>query len=286
MLADALLYEGFLLYPGRNAGARNRAALPIGVVAPPAWAPEVPGASSPRGAEPFFQQSDLLIAVEREAGVVTLRLRFLQLQPRRVESRVASGSFHPVEGMEVEGRLFLGATEAVACEYETTLSLAALVDGPCRAPLDVAGAFCSEPVLDRAGRVRGRVVRSRSPLRAELTVSLAVLDPERSLHRLRVRCENTAVHHAPAPGREEVLAESLLATHTLYALEGARFVSLLDPPGWAEYAARGCRSVQTFPVLVGAIGAGDLALSAPIALSDYPQLTPGGLGAVPMRRPA
>jgi hypothetical protein len=67
------------------------------------------------------------------------------------------------------------------------------------------------------------------------------------------------------------MRRSLVAVHTLLAIDDGRFVSLLDPPCGAAEAARGCRSEGTHPVLVGD-GNTDVVLSSPIILYDHPAI--------------
>ena len=73
------------------------------------------------------------------------------------------------------------------------------------------------------------------------------------------------------------MAQSLVAVHTMLAVDGATFVSLLEPPDDAAEAARACRSDGTYPVL---IGRDDVVLSSPIILYDHPEVanqSPGDL---------
>ena len=74
------------------------------------------------------------------------------------------------------------------------------------------------------------------------------------------------------------MRRSLVAVHTLLAVEDGVFVSLLDPPAYAVGAVAGCRSDGTFPVLVGRAGATDVVLSSPIILYDHPAVAPESAG--------
>jgi hypothetical protein len=71
------------------------------------------------------------------------------------------------------------------------------------------------------------------------------------------------------------MGRSLVAVHTMVAIDGGVFVSLLDPPEEASLAVAGCRNDGTFPVL---IRGEDLVLSSPIILYDYPQVAPESPG--------
>jgi hypothetical protein len=95
--------------------------------------------------------------------------------------------------------------------------------------------------------------------------------------KLRVRVENTVGSVPPSVPRERALRQAMLATHTVLAADDGRFVSLLDPPGWAAAAARGCANVHTFPVLAGPED-GCAVLSAPMILYDHVQIAPESPG--------
>ena len=98
------------------------------------------------------------------------------------------------------------------------------------------------------------------------------------LLRLRVGVRNTVTDVAPDAARDDAVRRALVATHTLLAVDGGRFLSLLDPPAWAAEAAAACRNRRTFPVLGGPPGAGDAVLSSPIILYDHPQVAPESPG--------
>ncbi len=80
----------------------------------------------------------------------------------------------------------------------------------------------------------------------------------------------------PTASRDEVMRRSLVAVHTLLAIDDGSFVSSLDPPPPAAAAVAGCHNDGTFPVLVG--DGGDVMLSSPIILYDQPEIAPESLG--------
>jgi hypothetical protein len=81
-----------------------------------------------------------------------------------------------------------------------------------------------------------------------------------------------------AASRDEVLASSLVAVHTLLAVDDGAFMSTLDPPAMAAEAVAGCRNDGTFPVLIGAEGDAEVVLSSPIILYDHPAVAPESVG--------
>jgi hypothetical protein len=142
--------------------------------------------------------------------------------------------------------------------------------------LHVPGGREEEAVI--AGGVHhGRIVRERAAITGVVRASGTELSCERRIHRLSIRVENVTPWDALGARRDLVLRSSLAGVHLLLAT-GGRFVSLLDPPAWAEDAARSCKNVRTFPVLAGEHGTADLMLSAPIILYDHPQIAPESQG--------
>src|SRR5207248_4483771 len=73
-------------------------------------------------------------------------------------------------------------------------------------------------------------------------------------------------------------AHSLVAVHSLLAVDDAELISVLDPPDHAVDAVKGCVSEGTFPVLVGDIETPDVVLSSPIILYDHPVIAPESRG--------
>jgi hypothetical protein len=84
--------------------------------------------------------------------------------------------------------------------------------------------------------------------------------------------------HRPPSRHEELMARSMLSTHTILGIEAGEFVSLIDPPDKFREAAGRCRNAGTWPVLVGSEPHRDCMLSSPIILYDYPQVAPESPG--------
>jgi len=93
------------------------------------------------------------------------------------------------------------------------------------------------------------------------------------LWRVTVRIRNET---APVDGDET--RRSMLSTHTILAVRDGAFVSLMDPPPEFRDAAKQCRNIGTWPVLVGAEGERHTMLSSPIILEDYPRIAPESPG--------
>ncbi|MGM9444112.1 hypothetical protein ACTAF0_28270 [Streptomyces murinus] len=278
-VADAVLYEGYLLYPYRRSSPKNRVRWQFGVLLPRDWVerfgPVAPGISG--SADSWYQQTECLLRAPKDDAVVRLRVRYLQMQHKQVED--ADGS--PVESLRTaDGATHLSFDEAIPRETELTVPLAELLDGGRTVDVGAPGGDEYEPLPGDAGRI----VRRHRELRAATTVAAEPLAP--GLFRLRLRTENTAEPADPGACRNEALRDALIATHTVLGGEGVEFVSLIDPPTALAEGARGCRNAFTFPVLGGAPpksadGEGETGpamLSAPIILSDHPQVAPESPG--------
>ena len=77
-VADAVLYEGYVLYPYRASAAKNQVRWQFGVLAPQPFA-------EANGGEQWAQQTEV-IAEFGVAAKVDVRVRFLQVQARTVEA--------------------------------------------------------------------------------------------------------------------------------------------------------------------------------------------------------
>ncbi|MGW1290137.1 hypothetical protein ACWDBD_22825 [Streptomyces sp. NPDC001118] len=277
-VADAVLYEGYLLYPYRRSSPKNRVRWQFGVLLPRDWVerdgPVTPGVSG--SADSWYQRSECLFRASRADAVVRVRVRYLQLQDKRVEAVDENGRYRPVESLRTaDGTAHLSFGEAVPRATELVLPLAELVRGGRTVPVGAPAGAESEPLPYGAGRT----VRQRREVRAATTVAVEQLAPE--LYRLRVRTVNTGEATDPQAPRDTALRQALIATHTLVGGDGMEFVSLIDPPGELAQHARSCRNAFTFPVLGGAPeegATGSVMLSAPIILPDRPQVAPESPG--------
>jgi hypothetical protein len=283
-VADAIMYEGYLLYPYRRSAAKNRVRWQFGVLLPRAWADAhgLTDTSVAGSAESWWQQTECLLQPTASTEV-RLRVRFLQLQDKTLSERTPAAGFRPVSALDLGSRLELSFIEAVPREFDASLPIPALLDGERRLSFRIPGGEDAEPLEDERGRLAGQIVRRRWPVTGSLTVGAvpgadgAVPGADGAV-RLRIRVENADSGTSAMASRDEALRRSLIACHCLLAAERGSFVSLLDPPRWAKAAARACRNVHTFPVLAGHPGSRDLVLSSPILLYDHPRIAPESPG--------
>jgi hypothetical protein len=263
-VANAVLYEGYLLYPYRASARKNQVRWQFGVLVPHTQAE----AGWP---EAWFQQTELLIEPQEEVRLHGI-VRFLQVEARQVEAMDDAG-FRPVEVLEVPGRQWLSFDEGIEQEVAFSVPVLDLVEGERVVRFDVPGGEQEEEIRWEDRRV-GRIVRRRRALMGLVRLQAEPLAGPHRAYRVRVRLENATPWCEPGADRTEVLRHSFVASHTLFRLEGGAFLSLLEPPEWAKEAATACQNLHTFPVLVGEAGRRDLLLSSPIILYDYPVVAP------------
>jgi hypothetical protein len=266
-IANAVLYEGYLLYPYTASAPKNRIRWQFGVVVPRAYLSENTG-------ETAEQQTEVL--VEADAGAtarVTVRLRFLQVEARRVEAARGDG-FEPVESLKCGGTQYLSFDEAFERELTATFDAAAGAEQVV--PIAIDGGTTEELLRDDAGVVVGRIERERWPLTGTLTLRCDAVADAEALRKLRVRVENES--GVVAGERSGALRTAFVSTHVLLAAQGGRFVSVLDPAPAAAEATKTLVNRHLFPVLVGDKAVDEqraaLMLSSPIILYDFPAVAP------------
>jgi len=276
-VADAVLYEGYLLYPYRASSSKNRSRWQFGVLGPPH------ASADSFGEQPAMAMQALLERTGHDGdqgpAAVTVHLRFLQLQARSVE-RLADDDYVPVEELVVGGRSVLSWQEATECEVELPpYALGEVFRGraprPLEHPVHVPGGEEVEALVDRTGTPVGRLVRRRTDLSA--TVTVAAQHDDGYAH-VSVTVRNTCPEEVA--GKDAATAVSLIGAHLLVVAEGGRFVSLLEPPVEAADAAARCRQDRCYPVLAGPPGARDVVLGSPIILYDYPEIAAESAGAL------
>ncbi|MFC0543175.1 hypothetical protein [Kutzneria chonburiensis] len=249
-VADAVLYEGYLLYPYRASAVKNQLRWQFGVLMPPGFPEEASNSVTQLLVEPSLHSS------------LHVRVRFLQLQARTVV----------VDGVEVPSAVVDGTEwttwdEAVEQEVDAVLRFADLLGGDNTVPFLIDGASVEEQLSDSV-----RLVRRRWPLSGTLTLRADALPGPYGASRLSVTVANVSGCSGTSRDevrRDEALRHALIAAHSMMSVTGGRFVSMVDPPEWAKPAVAECRCERTWPVLVGS---DDTVLSSPIILYDYPSI--------------
>ncbi len=257
-VADAVLYEGYLLYPYRADAPKNRSRWQFGVLGPTGAAETALGEDSSLSARFLLEPVT--------DPVLTWTIRFLQLQRRRAVDNAGTR----VDELIVDAQTRPSWDEAVARE---------IVVGPvapvsCVRALTVPGGVDTEEIVDASGRPAGAFVRTREPLTGEFELAV---EQDDGFLRLAVTVRNVG---APATDAPDATAHSLLGAHVIAEVAGGRFVSCLDPPPAAAAAVARCDRYRCFPVLAGPPGDHSLLLISPIILYDHPEIAEQSPGAL------
>jgi hypothetical protein len=252
-IADAVLYEGYLLYPYRGTSSKNQSRWQWGVLGPPGAADTGIGEDESLSAQFVVDGADAL----------TLVVRFLHLQHRAAESDDGHGGYRPVDELSTPAGRWLSWDEAV--EVELPFGPLRLADPSARweFPVTAPGGSDIETVDG------GRLVRTRQGVYAEFTVEVQHPQFQGDLDHVTVTVRNTG---SPARDKDDATARSLLGTHVIAETIGGEFISLLEPPDQAAPAVARCHQHRCFPVLAGQAGERDLLLVSPIILYDYPEI--------------
>jgi hypothetical protein len=258
-IADAVLYEGYLLYPYRANSAKNQTRWQFGVLGPT-------GAAAAGIGEDDSLSAQVLVTPHGNPSI-TVVVRFLHLQHRGVEKDIGGGRFEPVEELVSASQSWLRWDEGV--EREVSFGPLNIESGlPQTLPIEVDAGTDIETVDG------GRLVRTRRALHAQLDLAA---EHDDGLVRLTMAVHNTA---APVDDKDEAIAVSLIGTHLVAEVTDGDFVSLLEPPASADSAVARCRQNRCFPVLAGPPGDHALVLASPIILYDHPEIAEQSEGAL------
>ena len=274
-IADAVLYEGYILYPYRLSALKNRQRWNFGGLCPRAYA------EAHAGSELWRCQTQCLAVAGRDAAI-HIKLRFLRLIDRQVarfepaagEPSERSGSdFHFVESLHVAGRTVQAGQEAAPCELD--LPEISLAD--CRNPLEfdfhLPPSAARESLNDADGAIAGAIIRRQNAL--DLAARVAIDHLENSLFKLTLEIVNhTSCAHAPDLSRDQAMMYSPASTHAILHIVDGEFISSLDPPEKFAGAAAACANTGLYPVLAGREGQRRTVLASPVILYDYPKIAP------------
>jgi hypothetical protein len=242
-IADAVLYEGYLLWPYRKSALKNQHRFTFGGVYPPAW--------------DDWSSMQAQVLLEGAADVeVEVGVRFLHVVERQV-LRIRSPAAAPesVDELEADGERWVSWEEAVERE---------LAPGPIRVP-------AGEGLQEIAG---GAIRRSWQALEGEISVDRELIRP--GLSCVTVRVTNTSPWAGDA--REAALRQTFCSTHAVLRVRNGAWVSPTDPPAELRGEIDACENSGTWPVLVGEPGDRSTMLASPIILGDYPEIAPESPG--------
>ena len=261
-IANAVLYEGYMLYPYRPSSVKNRQRWNFGVVYPRNYS------EAQHGTDPWFTRTECLVKAGVQTGI-TAKVRFLQAISRTTRRAQSS------QVVEQQPQTWQEAAERDQIVEAPRLD--ELMSAPVSRVIELPPSEMTESVRDRGGRITGQIVCTQESILVRITLGAFPVDEE--LYKITLEVANEgSVTDPVACNRDCALMRSLLSAHSILSVEGGEFVSLLDPPEEIKEFAAKCKNMGTFPVLVGEENQRDAMLSSPIILYDYPQIAPESAG--------
>ncbi len=240
-IANAVLYEGYILYPYRSSSVKNRQRWNFGVV-------------SPAGSEDASSMQTECLVLGKASTPLAVRVRFLQLVERSEINRQPSQPWQEAVERDIQLNTQLGSS-------------------PVRHPFQfLAAEDITESILRKSETIDGVIEIETKQIQQTRATSGDAFS-------VRIRVLNLASLDERS-NRERTLPRSLVSTHAILSVTGGEFVSLIDPPDEFRDMAAACQNVGTWPVLVGEEAVRDAMLSSPIILYDYPQIAPESPGAL------
>jgi hypothetical protein len=281
-IAEAVLYEGYMLYPYRASAVKNQQRWNFGVLCPRSYSEQQ------NGSDAWMMQTECLVL--GGAAQLSVKIRFLQIVNRSVakpvqdlyevarhgEQQLKTSEFEIVDKIEVGNQTFVPWQEAMEREVIVPPQHPAgrqslLFDFPAGSEL--------EPLRDENGSIAGVILRAWEALQGSIEIESGSV--QEGVFKVALRIRNlTPLEPAQRESRSSALMYSLVSAHTILGIESGQFVSLLDPPEALKSAVADCKNIGTWPVLVGEEGDRDMMLSSPIILYDYPQIAPESPGSL------
>lgn len=279
-IAEAVLYEGYILYPYRATSKKNaRERFTFGRVYPAAYN------DAQEGAEACAFQTECLLKSTGSAPQLQVEARFLQPMVREIGVNAMSAgcdepAFTTLPQLRVGDEVFHPWIEAVDRRISSQqLLLQQGKEVQLVYPFSFPRTRKLQPI-DHAQNVSGAVlVREQHEIRGELELKIQSLT--NALFKITARISNrTPIDAQDLPQSDLILMRTFASTHITLCATAGQFISPVDPPAEFQDYARKCRNSGLWPVLVGdeSNGECDMMLASPIILSDYPKIAPESAG--------
>ncbi len=261
-MVEALLYEGYALYPYRASAVKNQQRWTFGCLLPQSYCTANPGSDD-------WQMQTQCLVLGGDETSAQVRVRFLHVVDRVIGEPTAgvkkgtgpicakhpsgrSGKldlspFSRVDSLEIDGRQYHTWQESV--EREVVLDYP-LNTSHNSQTIDFPSTRDCEFLRDSSGEIAGVCVRVQKPVRGSVEVCAESLG--RELFKLSVRISNLAeCQDDELHTRSDAILRSLVSTHVILGVQGGEFVSLIDPPEEFREITLRCENNGAWPVLVG-----------------------------------
>jgi len=263
-IADAVLYEGYILYPYRPSAVKNQQRWTFGGVYPRTYS------EAQNGADAWFQVIECLAKGDAQSAL-DIKVRFLHLVQREVQVREGE-TFRVVESLRVGDKVFHTWQEAItrAVTFEN-IRIGEIAVEPKRFEF-------SFPAMDEVEKLSedGVFVRTQQEICGGIELTAQQIG---DALKLTIHVSNLTAYDATAEKtRDDAVKFSFASTHSILGIHGGEFISLMDPPEEYREPAKSCHNIGVYPILVGDQGERDLMLASPIILYDYPEIAPESAG--------
>ncbi|GCF09969.1 hypothetical protein [Dictyobacter arantiisoli] len=272
-IANAILYEGYLLYPYRQSAIKNRTRWTFGGIYPREYS------EGNGGRDPWTMRTECLLEGQAEHLSLDITIRFLHLLVRTVVPPDARKDEQVEELSDTWGLASRFADEPLQEGRERDLSILDLsLKDVLFSPRCVAIEFPATCTVEYPPDAHGiEIIREQQALSGVCTLSAERVAT--TIFKLSITIENTTSVTGDATNRHDaILFQSFISTHTILQVHRGSFISLLEPLKELQPLVSECHNLHTWPVLVGEQGERDTLLSSPIILYDYPQIAPESPG--------
>jgi hypothetical protein len=276
-VAEAVLYEGYMLYPYRASAVKNQQRWNFGVLCPRSYSEQQ------NGSDAWMMQTQCLL----EGGPSTrlnVKVRCLQIVNRTIGKLYDAlqelpperePKYQIVDYLEVNGQTFMPWQEAA--EREVALPSLHAASLSHNEPVQFPSGREIERLRNEDGLIVGVVIREWGMLSGFVEVDAEPC--QNGVIKITVSIKNSTSVES-SQNRADALLYSLISAHTILSVEDGQFVSQIDPPETLKSLAAQCRNLGTWPILVGEEGERDTMFSSPIILYDYPQIAPESPGSL------
>ncbi len=257
-IVNAVVYEGYLLYPYRPS-TKNVKRWTFGGLYPRAWS------KATGGSERCTTRARCLV-IGSPSATLEVEARLLHLIER---STVEQGNEHvPVQIWQ-------------ECQERKIAMPACAIGDVLPAPRRQEFAF---PAIQweeasQSGDAATTIVRRQEAIQGVLELTAERVSDDVTLLALTIT-NNSPLE--PADGSElnanQALLRSLASAHAIIHVEGGRLVSRIDPPSEVQCLLPSDAADGLWPVFVGDPGQCDTMLCSPIILYDYPEIAPESPG--------